>query len=262
MRRAIVLCCVPAAIAACLFPSLDGLMSGDASIDTGADAATPDASSDAIDASPFCVADAHWFCADFDEMNVFDEWTTLLVSSDCTTPVQNTDCISQPYSLACATPIPSPNDSYARLLKALPNTTSSAHLDLEVKLVGSSCDAGAGEAFFELIKFGNGNQSAGIEVKADVMGWYINADLTDGGADLVYLSSAPSYGAWHHLVADLSFATNGSIQVAVDGVSSASVAVDTLSLFQNTGLMVGLYSSGSCPAMTVLVDNLTLDIVE
>jgi len=261
MRRALVaVFLVP--LAACLFPALDSLDSnaGDASPDV-VDAGAQDASdaSDAGASSP-CADASHFLCDDFDEPDVFAPWTTLYVSSDTTTPALDTDCVSHPYSLACATSASASFDSYARLMKTLPDTTSTAHLEFDVKLGAISCDAGGGDSFFEIFKFGSGNETAGVELKADDVGWFLNADVSDGGAIMTYLSSAPAYGTWHHVLADVTFSTSGTVSVSVDGVSSAQIALDLTFAQQNTGFLLGLYTSGSCPATVARFDNAALDV--
>jgi hypothetical protein len=250
-----------AGVAACSWlTNLSDLSSaGDAS-----DVATSEAS-DVVDAgAPFCDG-GHYFCADFDEGDAAAGWTQLYLADGNAPPTQDVDCVSQPFSLACPmTASTITSDTYARFIRTLPPTTKSAHVELEVK-IDDACTGTPAKSYFEILKLSTSNLYDGLAIKVDRTGWFLSVDVkTDAGTvpTNAYLSGSVSYGAWHHVVADVVYDVAGSISVDVEGSTASITAVDTISLQQNTGVMVGVYSKGTCPQTTIHFDNVAVDITQ
>ena len=272
MRRAVIGVLGLAPVAACLFPSTGDLGGPDASgfeagVEAGDDAGQ-DAAVDvdaAVEASaPFCAnAGTHSFCSDFDEQNALAAWSAALVSANATTPGLDTDAVSPPSSLRSVLPDATSADSYARLQKLFSTQATSAHVDLQVKLGSKACTASDGNSYFELLKIGD-NLDDGVEIKVDSTGWYAHVDfaLNDAGTTQAdqYFSATPSVDVWHRVVVDVTFGVAGSVHITVDGPGVVDLPnVDTSSV-DSASFLVGMYSTGSCPANDVRFDDVVIDV--
>lgn len=264
MRRAVIAVLGLAPVVACLFPSTSDLGGQDASgFDAGQDVGV-DAEA-AVEASvPFCAnAGTHSFCSDFDEPNALAAWSAALASANATTPGLDSDAVSPPSSLRSVLPDATSADSYARLQELFTAKATSAHVNLQVKLGSKACTASDGNSYFELLKIGD-NLEDGVEIKVDSTGWYadVNFALSDGGTTHLdqYFSATPSVDVWHRVVVDVTFGVAGSVHITVDGPGVVDVpSVDTSSV-DSASFLVGLYSTGSCPANDVRFDNVVIDV--
>lgn len=257
---------------ACLFPSLDGLATGDASTESGVESGAVDSASDTSteaacgDGSPlFCdkLCTAPTFCDDFDHDQAFAQWQGTTTSQGGVVTYDVTTSQSAPRSAKCTTPGSSTSTQvYAGLEHDFP-ASSHATLAFDVRIEQPSTSAQTGLFQFTLhppAPYDYATAQVGIQ-NTFSLGQTVH--LLDGGYNGntgVTSDAAVQFGSWHHLELEMDFGAK-TIALSVDG---AVVATDSLNAGfvpgSTSSLTIGqFYANGPTPAWTIHIDDVVVN---
>jgi hypothetical protein len=283
LRRAIIAAAVLSA-PACLFPSLDGLTSGDASIDVANDAPTDAASKEtSTDAAPdviatdasdagdggFCatLSPKPLFCQDFDEGPVATGWDNINANVG-TVDVSSAQSVSPPKSLLAT--FPSATNLYvfdyvAKNFKA-PIGNATLEFDLDMDTIDPS------QQYTKVVEFvfsGNTpNYILYLQITdSTTLSMVYQQPTSDGGVTFGDYGGTqlPPLGKWTHVKIDLFKSTTDSSTAAADLFIDGNVALTSFPLgssaaFGDVALRIGLPGvSVPTTAWKVYIDNVTFD---
>jgi hypothetical protein len=255
-----------AALVSC-FLDTSGLTGNAGAQGSDATPGSADSAADGGDASalPFCQSSTHTFCSDFDEGQPVDFGWTTSATVDGGVLLVDDAAFSPPGSLLASTPAFDNTTRQAlevQLRRALPVATTSAHLDIEVRV--DTVDNSGASLF--LLQFGTGAGNDRYEVHLVAMpsstvileGTPIDAGrrflTTDVGVAL-----AP--GQWAHVVLDVTFSPP-ELALRINGSPPLQKAL--LSGWESgpTYLEVGIanYVGKVLPPMQAHIDNVAIDV--
>ena len=268
-------------IAACLFPSVDGLSGQDGAAeasatdagDAGSNDATSDAkSTDATDATTdassarFCTTQDATFCADFDESaDVVTGFTSLFLTDGGLVAVDDAASSSAPNSLLTGNLVLAINDSSHGCVVAKTSITpsSSLVLDMDMRIDTLASQGTYIEAFAIVLE--SATQSSiqlNLETASTVVGEEIDT-LDAGKLFIAHTFPAPiTMSTWSHVNITLVLQAPRTITVTVD----TTVVVDHASM--NSAFVVGptdvyagnAYSPGPSDGARIHYDNIVLHL--
>jgi len=260
------------ALAACLFPALDGLSGGDAasdaSNDVAADVVVPEAGADVVKAARFCDDASVRFCEDFDGLTGFSNWPDTTMQNGVTFSLVPSDASSPSAVRFVQVPQPDGGSPFGAIEHdfSSPPITSSAHLAFdfrtdslptfgEVKpIVTIQFDASLWPAIDDCV---------GLGLTATT-GELFECVPTDAGTSTYpshALTGHATLGKWTHVDIDMLFAPKDIVvSVTFDGTSVlAPTKLDSRVVYAAPALQLGLVATDPKSSMDLMIDNLTLD---
>jgi hypothetical protein len=237
-------CAAIAAIAGCLFPSLDALSGGpDASSEGGSDVGAPDVVTDG-GAVAFCASVDATFCEDFDDSNLttFAKWdSTEILEGGSLTRVDAG--LSPPNAVAITyDPTSASGQLPEELSIDVKGTTGHIHLVYDLIIDELDTTSGSRLTIAELEITSNGNL-LGIreEIEPSGIACFGAVYPNDGGSTFPLISPRLALGAnvWHHVdvVVDLTkspaqggFAFDGTQQVSNVDIVGATFGPGALTI--------------------------------
>jgi len=226
---------------------------------------------DAMEAGTWCSTQGqHLLCADFDEGLATAGWSHIDTSTTPGTLSLGADYVSPPASLSAADPASTGGPYTARVVEELPMVPKSAHIEFDMRVVGSG--ALAPSSYFELAKleFDDPNPTGeGIDFGVDGTGPYVLVNVlgADGGQNVQETHfSGITAGQWVHVaIDDVLDTTSGSVKLVLDRDTSMPAVqltgIQTLSPDTVASrVKLGVWSGGANPAATVEFDDVILDI--
>jgi hypothetical protein len=224
---------------------------------TGGGAASP----------PFCAsqADAHYFCADFDEGDPGKGWS---FSGDTQAPLtsglDDTVYVSSPASFRASVPIDAGMCASARVREWLPSGWQ--HVRLQFEFSGCmGAPVGAGSLDFVGIECAGGGSATGL-IKWGLCEGGEQVSIFGGGTttktQTLEGGTAATDGGFTHVEIDATRGMAGTVRVALDGVTVADGGPFNLTCAGDAGnqVWVGIRACQPGVACTAHFDNVVIDV--
>jgi len=259
------------ALAACLFPALDGLSgadAGDASDDVVSDVVVPEAGADVATPRRFCDDASVRFCEDFDGLTGFSNWPETTMQNGVTFSLAASDASPPSAVRFVQVAVPDGGSPFGAIEHdfSSPPITSSGHLAFDFRTD-------------TLPAFGQVKPI--VTIQFDVALWPAIDDCvalaltatagelfecvpTDAGTSTYpshTLTGHATAGKWTHVDIDMLFAPKDIVvSVAFDGSSVlAPTKLDSRVTYAVPALQLGLVATDPKSSMDLMVDDLTLD---
>ncbi len=253
-----------------LFPSLDGLSSGEPDASPTSDAATADApGADAADGGRWCdsLSPKPMFCDDFDDQGPLTRWTDQFVREDASVGRDPSAFTSSPNALLALSPA-AQNPSSAVVYLETADTKSKVHVAYDMRI--DARDPSVGYAEINYIRFDLSTVPFAIYLRvydgtSSTSTLTSEAYLADGGipAHDVPLSGSPRFDAWTRVAVDLDLAsTPHTLSITVDGQPAGSQTLEP-DLYSpgpvRVNLGIGYTGYPTTGAWSIRYDNATID---
>ena len=272
MARALRACFVLATLGALecgLFPSLDGLSSGEPDASPAPDATTADApGADAADCGRWCdsLSPKPMFCDDFDDQGPLTRWTDQFVREDASVGRDPSAFTSSPNALLALSPA-AQNPSSALVYLETADTKSRVHVAYDMRI--DARDPSVGYAEINYIHFDMSSVPFAIYLRvfdstSSTSTITSEAYLADGGipAHDVPLSGSPRFDQWTQMEIDIDLASTHTLSVTIDGQPAGSTALES-NLYTpgpvKVDVGIGYTGYPTTGAWSIRYDNATID---